>query len=169
MGPGHLGIGFAAKPIAPRVPLWLLLVATEALDLLSFVFVTIGIEQLGVTQVDIHQGLQFVTLGHIPWSHGLLMSVVWSLVFALLALLIYRDKQTSVVLGLAVFSHWILDFIVHAPDLPLFFADSPLLGLGLWSSGPGLILSGVLEIALLAGGIAVYVNDRKRAHIRPAT
>jgi hypothetical protein len=56
----------------------------------------------------------------------------------------------------------VLDFIVHGPDLPLLFGGSPLVGLGLWTSGPGLIISGILELGLLAGGIAVYLVTRRR-------
>jgi hypothetical protein len=61
-----------------------------------------------------------------------------------------------------VFSHWILDLIVHIPDLPLFLEGSLLLGLGLWGSGPGLIASIILEFTLLAGGLAIYLVFRKR-------
>jgi hypothetical protein len=60
----------------------------------------------------------------------------------------------------------VLDLIVHLPDLPLLFEGSPLLGLGLWGSGPGLVISGILELALLAGGIAVYVITRKQKPVR---
>jgi hypothetical protein len=56
----------------------------------------------------------------------------------------------------------VLDFIVHLPDLPLFFDGSPKVGLGLWATGLGLIVSGVLEVALLAGGVAIYIVTRKR-------
>ncbi len=66
-------------------------------------------------------------------------------------------------MGLVIFSHWALDFIVHLPDLPLLFSNSPRLGLGLWGSGPGLVLSGVLEILLLAGGLVIYLRWRGAA------
>ena len=65
-------------------------------------------------------------------------------------------------IGLVVFSHWILDFIVHPPDLPILFRGSPELGLGLWTSGPGLVFSLILDLALLIGGIVVYLVARKR-------
>jgi membrane-bound metal-dependent hydrolase YbcI (DUF457 family) len=90
------------------------------------------------------------------------MSFVWSVVVAAIAYLIYRDRCTSGVLGLVVFSHWVLDFIVHSPDLPLLFDSSQKVGQGLWTSGPGLISSIVLELVLLAGGIAIYMVTRKR-------
>lgn len=90
------------------------------------------------------------------------MSLVWSVVAAVIAYLIYRDRRTSSVVGLVVFSHWVLDFIVHPGELPLLFNGSPMVGLGLWTSGPGLIISIILEFALLAGGIALYLFARKR-------
>ena len=77
------------------------------------------------------------------------------------AFLFYRDRRTSIVIGLVVFSHWVLDFIVHLPDLPLLFDGSPLLGLDLWGSGSGLIISIILEIVLLAAGVAIYTVTRK--------
>lgn len=61
-----------------------------------------------------------------------------------------------------VSSHWALDFIVHPPDLPLLFKNSPMVGLGLWTSGPGLAASIVLELVLLGGGLAVFLAWRRR-------
>ena len=162
MGPGHLGIGLAAKPIAPKAPLWMLLVASEALDLLSAMFIAVGIERMAVSQIDFEHGIQTITPGSVPWSHGLLMSVVWSLIFTAIAYLVFKDWKTCGMIGLVVFSHWILDFIVHPPDLPILFRNSPELGLGLWTSGPGLILSFILELVLLIGGIVIYIITRKR-------
>ena len=164
--PGHLGVGFAAKRIAPKAPLWALLVATEMLDLLCFAFMALGIERMAVTTTNIRQGMTIVTPGTVPWSHGLLMSIVWSTVVAGIAHFVFRDRRTSIVIGLVVFSHWVLDLIVHLPDLPIFLKGSPLLGLRLWGSGLGLIISVILEIGLLAVGIALYQTYRKRTAAR---
>jgi hypothetical protein len=161
MGPaGHLAVGFAAKPAAPKAPLWVLLLATEVLDLLSFAFRTIGIEKASLSLTDFLQGKIVLS---VPWSHGLVMSVVWSALASAIAFLIYRERRTASVIGLVVFSYWMLDFVVHPPDLPLLFAGSPMVGLGLWASGPGRIISFILEFALLAGGIAIHLSTRKRA------
>jgi hypothetical protein len=140
-----------------------LLVASELPDLFFFAFQAFGIEKMSVSTTSLGRGVEILTPGSIPWSHGLFIAVVWSVAAAAIAYLVYRDRRTSGVLGLTVLSHWVLDFIVHLPDLPLFFAESPLLGLGLWGSGPGLIASGVLEVALFAGGAAIYLVARKRA------
>lgn len=160
---GHIGVAFAAKPVAPKVPLGALLVATEAIDLLCFGFFATGIERQGATQVDLNQGLQVLTSGSMPWSHGLFMAIVWSIMAAALAFAFTRDRRAAGVVGLVVFSHWALDFVVHPPDLPLLFGGSPTVGLGLYTSGPGLMASIVLEFALLAGGIATYLVTRRRA------
>ncbi len=164
--PGHIAIALAAKPAAPKVPLWVLLVASEIPDLLCFGLMAAGIERAGVTTMDLSQGLKQLIPASIPWSHGFFMSVIWSVAAAAIAFLFYRSRRTASAIGLLVFSHWVLDFIVHAPDLPLLFGGSPLVGLGLWTSGPGLIISGILEVGLLAGGIAIYlvtrVKDRRQ-------
>ncbi len=144
--PGHFAIAFAAKPAAPKAPLWLLLVATEILDLLAFTFMAIGIEHAAPDP-------------SFAWSHGLFMSVVWSVVTGTIAFLFYRDRRTSIAIGLLVFSHWVLDFISHSRDLPLLFNGSPLVGLGLESSIPVGI---VMEFSMLAGGVAIYLLTRKR-------
>lgn len=144
--PGHFAVAFATKPVAPKAPLWVLLVATEILDLLCFGFMAAGIERAAPEP-------------SFPWSHGLFMSVVWSAVAGVIAFLFYRDRRTSIVIGLLVFSHWVLDFIAHDSDLPLLFNGSPLVGLGLESS---LAVGLIMELSLLAGGIAIYLVARKR-------
>lgn len=162
MGPAHFAIGLAAKPLAPKAPLWALLAAGEALDLLFFGFAAAGMESAGVSQMSMTEGLKVSVAGYAAWSHGLFMAGVWSLAAAALAYLIWRDRRASGVIGLVVFSHWILDFIVHPAELPLLFNSSPLMGLGLWTSGPGLIASFILEVGLLVGGIVLYRIGRKR-------
>ena len=164
--PGHFAIALAAKPTAQKAPLWVLLIASEVLDLLNFGFLATSIENSGVSRTDISQGVAVLSPSFIPWSHGLFMSVVWSLVAAAIAFFIYQDRRASSVIGLVVLSHWALDFIVHPPELPLLFGGSPTVGLGLWASGPGLIISGILVLVLLTGGIAIYLVARMRKSVQ---
>ncbi len=158
MGPGHLAVGLAAKRAAPRTSLIILLVASELIDLLCFAFIFAGLERSS----------EQLSLSYIPWSHSLFMAVVWSIAASTIIYVFSRDRRTSIVIGLVVFSHWILDFIAHDPDLPLFFGNSPLVGLGLeWThTANGLIVHYaqglIVEIGLLIGGFIIYWNTRKR-------
>ncbi|HEY3316248.1 MAG TPA: hypothetical protein VGL40_13350 [Bacillota bacterium] len=95
-GLGHLGIGLAAKRVAPEVPVGILLVAVEGLDILWGVTALTGIEKTTGPLLN---------PGPAPLSHGLLMSVVWSLIAALVAARVYRNNRTGVVIGGLVFSH----------------------------------------------------------------
>lgn len=161
MGPGHFGVAMAAKPLAPKAPLWLLLIASEGIDLLFFLFSFIGLEKQAVSRSSIERGIEVITPGILYWSHGLFMAIIWSIAAFLLTYFFLKEQRAALIVGLVFFSHWILDFIVHTPDLPLFFVGSPNVGLGLWGSGPGLIISGILEILLLSGGLFVYLYWRK--------
>jgi hypothetical protein len=161
MGPGHVGVALAVKPLAPKIPVWLLLVASEFLDILFFLLVFFGVEKQSISRTDMLQGVVIIEASSIPWSHGLLMATIWSLLGAVALGLIQHNKRSAMVIGLVVFSHWLLDFIVHLPDLPLILNDSPKVGLGLWGSGVGLAASGVLELLLLVFGVSIYIIWRR--------
>jgi hypothetical protein len=148
--PGHFAVALAAKPAVSRVPLWLLLLATEVLDLLAFAFFAIGIERPAPNPM-------------LAWSHGLFMSVIWSIVSAGVIFLVLRNTRASMVFGLLVFSHWVLDFVSHSRDLPIFFNGSPSVGLGLESSLPVGILT---EFSMFAAGLTIYLVGRRKAATR---
>lgn len=158
-GIGHLAPGFAAKTAAPQVPLWVFLLAGETNDLLYFAFTATGIEKPATTTMNFSEGVTHLTQGSIPFSHGFFMSIVWSLIFAGVALLIWRDRRVSILLGAVVFSHWALDFLMHS-NLPLFFDGSPLVGLGLENSGAGFFFITIFDLVILAAGILVYFRWR---------
>ncbi len=167
MGPGHFVAGLAAKPLVPKVPLLILLAASELPDLLYSAFQAAGIENPGVTTVDFNQGIKVLVPGSTPWSHSLFMCIVWSVLAAALAYLFYRDRRTSSIIGLVVFSHWVLDFIVN-PGLPLLFEGSPKVGLGLWTSN--FPLSVILDLGLFVVGLVIYIRWlMKRRSLRVAT
>ncbi len=163
---GHCAVGLAAKPATPKVPLGVLLLATMILDVLAISFGWAGIEG--------------VKTG-IPWSHGLFMSAIWSVAAAFLVARIFHDQRAGVVVGLLVFSHWVLDFVSHPipfssfswrswqwsfghplpPDLPLLFAGSPKVGLGLYNSISAAKAT-VLELGMLLLGTVLYVINRMK-------
>lgn len=149
---GHFAIGFAAKRYAPRASLGTLFLAAQFIDLLWPLLVLAGIER-----VRIVPGITAVTpldFEHYPWSHSLLMVLVWGALFAAVYFLIRRDRRTSLVLGLAVVSHWVLDWLTHRPDLPL-APGAERVGLGLWNSLAGTL---VVEVGLFALGVYLYVR-----------
>ena len=159
---GHFAVGLAAKRVAPKAPLGILLLATLVIDLLCFVFLFAGIERSS----------EQIELSYIPWSHGLAMAIVWPVAAGVITFLISQDRRTSVVIGLVVLSHWVLDFIGHDPDLPLLFDNSPSDGLSIeWTHTPaGLVVHWVqalvTEFGLLTGGLVIYWITRNRLTTR---
>ena len=161
-GLGHLAPAFAAKSVAPKTPLWMLLIASETNDLLSLLFSAVGIEhRVVITEMDFVRGIRYLTPVTAPWSHGLYMSLIWAILAAAIVFLFYRDQRTSVVVGSVVFSHWLLDLLMHS-NLPLFFDGSPQVGLGLENSGFGFLFMTVLDLLLLASGVVIYFRARKQ-------
>jgi len=160
-GIGHLAPGLLAKTVVPTVPMWVFLAAGETNDLLYFAFTATGIEKPASTTTSFTEGVRYLAQGSIPWSHGFFMSVVWSALFAGIAYLIWRNRKVSAILGAVVFSHWVLDFLMHS-NLPLFFEGSPTVGLGLENSSPGFLLITLFDLVFLAIGIWVYFRARKK-------
>jgi len=147
-GLGHVGLGFAAKGVIPKTKLIVLLLATEVLDMLWIIFYLAGIRSSWVT-------------------HGLVMAAVWTLTTVLLTVLITHSLRTSLIIGLLVFSHWIVDFITHPMGfiipadigVPLLFEGSPIVGLGLYNTLGGILLG---ESILILPGVFIYLSASKR-------
>lgn len=150
---GHYALAFGAKRYAPSVSLGTLFLACQFADLLWPTLVVLGIERVevdpGNTAVT---PLNFVSY---PYSHSMVMLVVWSALFAL-AYRVIKGWQANAmaVVATLVFSHFVLDFVTHRPDLPLTLSGSRRVGLGLWNS-PAATLA--IEVTLFAVGTAVYV------------
>jgi len=154
---GHYAVAMAAKRVAPRTSLGTLIAAAILLDLIWPVLVLFGIEIVAVTPgATAVTPLIFVSY---PYSHSLLMSIVWGLLFAGGYFVARRYVPGTITLGVLVVSHWILDAVVHAPDLPLTPWGSTRIGLGLWNSRP---LSLGVELALFCFGLALYIGTTSR-------
>lgn len=150
---GHFGVGFGAKALAPGASLGSLFLASQFIDLLWPTLLLMGVEQVriepGITRVT---PLNFV---HYPVSHSLLAVVGWAVLFAGVYLFLRRYPRGAVVLGLALASHWLLDLVVHRPDLPLYPGSAELFGLGLWSS-LGATLA--VELPIFCAGVWLYLR-----------
>jgi hypothetical protein len=144
---GHYALGLAAKRLAPRTSLGTLFAAPTFADLLWPIFLLLGWEQARV--VSGPNPFLTLWLDDIPISHSLVALSAWGLLFGYL----YRTRtgymRGAVVVGLLVLSHWVLDFVTHRPDMPL-YPGSVNLGLGLWNSVAGtLIVEGLLYVVCL--------------------
>ena len=153
---GHFAVAFAAKKVAPRASLGTLVLAAAFLDVVWPVLVLAGIERFrivpGFTAVN---PFDFV---YYPWSHSLLMTLAWSLLFAFAYFAVKGDRVGAVWVGIAVASHWVLDFVSHRPDMPLYPGGSQKLGLSLWQSLPATF---TVEGLMFAAGIAVYARSTR--------
>ncbi len=152
---GHFALGFGAKRVSPNPSLGTLFLAAQFVDLLWPILLLLGWEA-----VQVEPGNTIVTplnFTDYPISHSLLMSIVWGLVVGGIYYMLRKDKKGSVWLGALVVSHWLLDFLTHRPDLPL-FPGSVKVGLGLWNSLLGTIL---VEGFIFAAGIYLYLQATK--------
>ncbi len=151
---GHFGLAMAAKRVAPRVSLGTTFLAAQFLDALWPLFVLAGIESFeivpGVTKAN---PLDFTSY---PWSHSLAMAIVWGVLFAAAYGLLRKRPRDAAILGALVVSHWVLDWVVHRPDLPLFPGDHDLHGMGLWNSLAGSL---TVELALFILGILIFLGS----------
>jgi hypothetical protein len=151
---GHYGPAFAAKPIDRRLPLWVLFLAVQWLDVVWSVLVMLNVEKLRVVK-GFTQGSS-LDLYYMPFTHGLVGALGLSAVLAAVTTLFFRERHAAmaIVVAGAVFSHWLLDLVVHVPDMPL-LGDSFKVGFGLWRH---VWISFPLEIALMIAGASIYAR-----------
>ncbi|MFX0208800.1 MAG: hypothetical protein ACFFDT_22650 [Candidatus Hodarchaeota archaeon] len=185
-GIAHLGIGLASKRIAPKVPLWILLISTYLIDIIFIGFFIFRIEQFPEANQDVKA----------IWSHSLSMAMIWSVLAAIGFGFIYNniikenyDKvikteipnntnwksdryHMCVLIGLLTFSHWVLDFIAQ-PMTAVFpnetglalhpLGGSPELGVGVMSTDMGvwIIEGGILILGILIYTLSLFQNKKK--------
>lgn len=149
---GHLAVALGAKKVDAGVPLGAAVAAAFGLDLIWPVLLLLGFETVRVNPGD--TAFTNLAFDAYPWSHSLLMVVIWSGIVACIGRRLLGSWRSGTVLGGLVLSHWVLDVVAHRPDLPL-WPGGPLMGLGLWNSIPGTIL---VEACLLAGGLWIYLS-----------
>ena len=153
---GHFALAAAVRARDKSAPLWALALATQWLDIVFVPLYAAGVESMerapGVPP-GYGEGLF-----HIPWTHSLLGATALAAIFALPAGLRW-GRRAGVVLGAVVLSHWVLDAVVHRPDLPLVPWGGPAIGLGLWNQR---VAAAVLELALVLAASALYFRSAPR-------
>jgi hypothetical protein len=159
---GHYSFSFAGKSAEKRIPLWLLFLAVQWIDVMWSIFVLLGIEKVrivpGITASNA------LDLYYMPYTHSLLGVLCWSALAYVVCQLVpsLRGKRTGLIVAGAVFSHWILDLIVHRPDLALYDSVGKM-GFGLWNYRGAAF---ALEMAVLLGGAAMlYRNATHRGRL----
>lgn len=147
---GHFAVGYAAKRVEPALSLAVLFGAAQLADLIWPGLVGLGLEHVrvepGITAVT---PLDFVSY---PYSHSLLLLVIWGGLFGLAVRAVTGRRRALIVVSGLVVSHWVLDVIVHRPDMPL-YPGGPKIGLGLWNSLWGTV---VVELGMYAAGLWIY-------------
>jgi len=152
---GHYAASLALKKFEKRASLGVLFLAVQLVDILFFPFVLLGIERINIIE-NYTQSTHF-RLEYMPFTHSLLGSVLWAAAaYALFRWVFVKNHAIALVVALAVFSHWVLDLVVHTPDLPLWSDASLKLGFGLWNNA---IATYVLEAALLLGALWLYLKS----------
>src|SRR5215467_11373460 len=152
---GHFALGFAGKRAAPNLPLALLFVACQLADILWPVFVAAGLESVRIAPgITAFTPLDFVSY---PYSHSLAALTLWGALLGSACWLYGVSGRGSLLVAGLVVSHWLLDFISHRPDMPV-YPGSALLGLGLWNSVPATLL---VELLLFGAGVWLYASSTR--------
>ena len=147
---GHLAVALGAKQLEPKIPLAAGVAAAFGIVLLWPIFLIVGLEQVRIAPGD--TAFTQLAFDSYPWSHSLLAVALWAAIVTAAGKAALGTLRSGAVLGGLVVSHWLLDFVTHRPDLPL-WPDGPVAGLGLWNSVPGTI---AVEGLLFVSAIAAY-------------
>jgi membrane-bound metal-dependent hydrolase YbcI (DUF457 family) len=156
---GHFAVGLGLKRMAPRASLGALIAAANGADILWVIFLLFGWEHARIvpgitkwTPLDLYD---------YPWSHSLLALIVWASALALVYRAWREHKAGAAAIWIGVVSHWVLDWMTHRPDMPL-YPGGPKFGLGLWNFIPWTF---VVELAMFFAGVWIYARAT-RAHDR---
>lgn len=153
---GHFGLSLGAKKIAPQVSLGTMFIATQFVDILWPFFLITDVEQVAITPG--YTRMNSFEFTHYPYTHSLLMGLVWGLVAGSIYFLIKKDVRGTIVIALGVASHWLLDLVVHVSDLPLTPFGETKVGFGLWNH---VAITLIIEGALFFTGLYLYLSVTK--------
>jgi hypothetical protein len=152
---GHYSASFLGKAAAPRVPLWVFILAAQLVDVAWAIFILTGIERF---HLDPTLPSNPLVLEHMPYTHSLVATLAWAALAAVaVAAAGYGSGRAALAVAAVVTSHWLLDVLVHRPDMTI-TGSEPKLGLGLWNQPT---LAFALEILFLAGAAAIYTTTAR--------
>ena len=153
---GHLGVALAGKRASPATSLVWLIVAANLVDLIWPLFLLAGVERVRIDPGN--TAFTPLAFESYPWTHSLLMGIVWGIALGALALGRGVSRAGAWLIGGLVVSHWLLDFVTHRPDLPLWPWPAGRYGLGLWHSMPATF---AIEGLLWMAAIALFLGVRR--------
>ncbi len=154
---GHYAASLVLKKFERRASLGVLFLAVQFVDILFFPLVLAGVERMNIVE-NFTQSTHF-ELVYMPYTHSFVASVLWAaLAYALFRWVMVKNHAVALVIAIAVLSHWVLDLLVHTPDLPLWSDASPKLGFGLWNNA---IATYLLEAFILVLALWVYLRSTR--------
>jgi hypothetical protein len=157
---GHYGVSYALKKVDREAPLSHLFIGVQLMDVAWSALVLLGIEKVKIVPGFMKGSA--LNLYFMPYTHSLEGALGLSLLAFIAYLLLRKGApqarlKTALVMGFSVFSHWLLDLIVHGPDLGL-LGDAHKVGFGLWNYP---LATFAVEALLLVGGILIYQRVAK--------
>ena len=153
---GHFGVGLAGKKVDSKISLGTLFLAAQWLDLVWPVFILLGLEKVEIAPgMTASNPLDFI---YYPFSHSLFFVIIWALIFGFVYYFFKKNIKSAILLGGLVLSHWILDWIVHVPDLPILPWGNLKVGLGLWDYP---VIAVIIELAIFFSGVYFYLSVTK--------
>lgn len=158
---GHFAVGLILKRADKSLSLGLLFIAAQFSDLVFFFTSLTGIEKINIVAGT--NAATSIEYAFYPYSHSLLATLFWAAIIALVFLITpvkssLSKSKTALVMSTAVISHFLLDFIVHNPDLDILGNGAYKIGLGLWNYT---YISYAVESILLLAGLWVYLKSTK--------
>lgn len=151
---GHYALGLGSKKFQDAPSLAMMFIAVQLLDLLWPVFTLVGLESFVIEPGNTK--LTPLNFTSYPYSHSMLMAAIWGVMLAGIYISVTGNKRGAVILGALVFSHWILDFVTHRPDLQLTPFSDTRVGLGLWNYPAAEV---VLEFGMFFAGAIIYYRS----------
>ncbi len=154
---GHYGPAFALKRAVPDCSLFALAIGVQLVDIGWGTLVLSDVEQVRIVPGFTESNA--LDLHYMPYTHGLSATLGWAIAGGLVGWLIARrsSPRIFIAVALAIASHWLLDLVMHRPDLPI-YGDSMKVGLGLWNHRWPAFAA---EILSLVGGLALYVRGTR--------
>ncbi|HEY7912459.1 MAG TPA: hypothetical protein VIG62_11165 [Blastocatellia bacterium] len=153
---GHYAVGLAAKRVAPRASLGALIAAPLLLDLVWPLFILMEWEEVRIEpNFTAFTPLKFI---YYPYSHSLMAAIGWAFLFSFVYWGFSRYSAGAFMIWVGVISHWFMDALVHAPDLPIYPGSETRVGFGLWNSVTWTL---IVEGLIFAWGLWQYLKTTR--------